>query len=277
MDAKIIDGRAHAASITDMLKQTIQDKNLNPGLAVVLVGEDPASQIYVTRKKKACEDIGINGQIHRLSANAPEQDVLTVIHQLNEDKHVHGILLQLPLPAHFDTNTIIEQIDPRKDVDGLTPYNLGRLMGGTPHLIPCTPQGVLELLKRENISLAGKHALIIGRSVLFGKPMGQLLLGEDCTVTQCHSKTENLPTITRQADIVIAATGQAKMVKGAWLKNGCTVIDVGISRGADNKISGDVDFDTAVKIASSITPVPGGVGPMTVACLLWNTVRAAQA
>ena len=275
MGAQTIDGKAHAKTIRATLKTKIDKSPVKAGLAVVLVGDDPASHIYVARKKKSCEEIGMHGEIHTTDKDITQKDLIQLIQSLNANESIHGILVQLPLPQHLDELTIINAIAPEKDVDGLTPVNLGRLTANIPYLVPCTPQGVLELLHAQCDTLCGKHAVIIGRSLLFGKPMGQLLLNENCTVTQCHSKTKDITAITKQADILIAATGQSEMVKADWVKDSAIVIDVGITRNANNQITGDVDFNDVSTIASAITPVPGGVGPMTFACLLKNTAKAA--
>jgi methylenetetrahydrofolate dehydrogenase (NADP+)/methenyltetrahydrofolate cyclohydrolase len=272
----IIDGRAQAKIIKESLKKEIAGQSIIPSLSVILIGNDPASQIYVERKKEAAQEVGIKGQIQRLPESATQQEVIGLIHNLNNDHSVNGILLQLPLPDHLNSHEIINHIDPIKDVDGLTVTNMGKLLSGAPDMIPCTPQGVFILLHTIYENLCGRHAVIIGRSLLFGKPMGQLLLNADCTVTQCHSKTKNIKDICAQADILIAATGQANMIKADWVKDGAVVIDVGISRDDNNKITGDVDFENVKDKASAITPVPGGVGPMTIACLLKNTVKASN-
>jgi methylenetetrahydrofolate dehydrogenase (NADP+)/methenyltetrahydrofolate cyclohydrolase len=277
--AQIIDGKAIAAALREQVAAeatALTAKGHTPGLAVILVGDDPASQVYVRNKIAACEKTGIRSFGHFLPAITIAADLLALVRTLNADPAVHGILLQLPLPAHLDANDIIQAIDPAKDVDGLHPLNLGRLMAGLPGPVPCTPQGSLLLIDSVEKNPSGLHAVIIGRSLLFGKPMGQLLLARDCTVTQCHSKTRDLPDICRQADILVAAVGRAHMVKGDWVKPGAIVIDVGINRQANGALQGDVDFDAAAKTARAITPVPGGVGPMTIACLMGNAVRAAQ-
>ena len=275
-----IDGKTIAENLrADIARQAaaLKEKGIAPGLAVILVGEDPASQIYVRNKIAACEKAGIKSFERRLPADTSEKELLGVIAALNEDAAVHGILLQLPLPAPLESAVMIAAIDPAKDVDGLHPLNAGKLMAGAPDaMVPCTPQGSLRLIKSVREDLTGLHAVVIGRSLLFGKPMGQLLLAENCTVTQCHSKTRDLPAMCRQADILVAAIGRAEMVKGEWIKPGAIVIDVGINRGPDGKLKGDVAFGEAAEIAGAITPVPGGVGPMTIACLLANTVRAAE-
>ncbi len=275
--ARIIDGKAVAERLRTGLAEEIKKSGTKPGLAVILVGDDPASQVYVRNKIKACEQAGIESYEHKMAATSTQQEVRHVIRNLNVNPLVHGILMQLPLPGHLDSSALINEIDPDKDVDGLHPLNAGRLMAGLPGMTPCTPQGSLLLIKEIQKDLTGLHAVVIGRSLLFGKPMGQLLLAENCTVTQCHSKTRDLPGVCRQADILVAAVGRAKMVKGDWIKPGAVVIDVGINRGDDGKLTGDVDFEEAAKAAGAITPVPGGVGPMTIACLLMNTVKAAHA
>ena len=276
--AQIIDGKAVAARLKEQVAvdaAALKARGVTPGLAVILVGDDAASQVYVRNKIATCEKTGIKSFGHFLPASTSAADLLDLIKKLNGDKTVHGILLQLPLPAGLDANMMIQAIDPAKDVDGLHPLNAGRLMAGLPGLAPCTPQGALILIKSVEEKLAGLHAVVIGRSLLFGKPMAQLLLASDCTVTQCHSKTRDLPGICRQADILIAAIGRARMVKGDWIKPGAIVIDVGINRQEDGKLTGDVDYEAAAKVARAITPVPGGVGPMTIACLMANAVKAA--
>lgn len=275
----IIDGKAAA----DRLKTRVADEvtalrqhGVAVGLAVILVGEDPASHIYVRNKIVACEKTGIVSSERRLPATVTPAELKQVIAELNQDPSIHGILLQLPLPAHLDENEMILAISPDKDVDGLHPVNAGRLMAGLPGMVPCTPQGSLMLIQEMQPDVTGLHAVVIGRSLLFGKPMGQLLLGANCTVTQCHSKTRDLPGLCRQADILVAAVGRPQMVKADWVKPGAIVIDVGINRLADKKVVGDVDFAAVSPVAGAITPVPGGVGPMTIACLLANTVKAAR-
>lgn len=275
-----IDGKAISARLMDEISAEVQalqaQGRRKPGLAVILVGDDPASQVYVGNKIKACEKCGIESFEHRLPADAAQNDIALLIEELNADEGVDGILLQLPLPAHLDSDPLIQMISPAKDVDGLTVLNAGRLIAGLDGMIPCTPQGSLILLKELLGDLTGKTAIVIGRSLLFGKPMGQLLLAENCTLIQAHSKTKNLPELCQQADIVVAAVGRPKMVKADWLKRGATVIDVGINRMDDGKLCGDVDYTEACKVAGAITPVPGGVGPMTIACLMKNTLKAAN-
>jgi methylenetetrahydrofolate dehydrogenase (NADP+)/methenyltetrahydrofolate cyclohydrolase len=277
MVAEIIDGRALSRIINKKTADQIKSMGVTPHLAIILANNTPASRIYVDRKIKACADVGIEPILHDLPATVSEADLLSLISKCNSDPAINGIIVQLPLGDHLNSNRIIQKIDTKKDVDGLTAVNIGKVMVDDENaLVPCTPQGVMAILKSIDLDLSGKHAVIIGRSLLFGKPMGQLLLNADCTVTQCHSKTVDLPSLTHQADIVIAAAGQPKIVKADWVKDGAVVIDVGINRMDDGTISGDVDFDAVQHKASYITPVPGGVGPMTVACLLTNTMKATQ-
>ncbi|CAM3114600.1 Bifunctional protein FolD [Sphingomonas antarctica] len=272
----IIDGKAAAATLRAEVAAEVAKLARAPGLGVVLVGEDPASAVYVRSKNKACREAGMLGFEHKLPAGTPEADLLALVRQLNDDDSVDGILVQLPLPAHIDTNKVIATVSPHKDVDGFHPENVGRLASGLHGFVPCTPMGCLMLIKAVRGDLAGLDAVVIGRSNIVGKPMAQLLLGESCTVTVAHSRTRDLPAVVRRADIVVAAVGRPNMVTGDWLKPGATVIDVGINRGADGKLVGDVDFASAEGIAGAITPVPGGVGPMTIACLLKNTLTSAQ-
>lgn len=276
--AEIIDGKAIAQRLRDSIKRHVDvligDHKILPTLAVVLVGDDPASQIYVRNKHKVAEKAGIRSIVHELPGNASQDEVLKIVQRLNRDEKVHGILVQLPLPKQIDEATIIKHIDPLKDVDGLNVENAGRLVSGLPGLFPCTPLGCIALLKTVHHNLTGLHAVVIGRSNLVGKPVAQLLLRENCTVTVCHSRTPNISHIVRQGDIVIAAVGKAGLVKADWIKPGATVIDVGINREGE-KLVGDVDFADVSQVAGYITPVPGGVGPMTIACLLGNTVAAA--
>jgi methylenetetrahydrofolate dehydrogenase (NADP+)/methenyltetrahydrofolate cyclohydrolase len=247
-----------------------------PGLAVVLVGENPASQVYVRNKRRTTEAVGMRSFAHDLPADTSQAALLDLIDRLNADPAVSGILVQLPLPKHIDEELVTERIDPGKDVDGFHPYNIGRLVLKRPTLRPCTPYGCMTLLKDTGEDLVGMHAVVIGQSNIVGRPMALELLMERCTVTICHSKTRDLPGMVRQADIIVAGVGKANFVEGDWVKEGAIVIDVGINRGADDKLCGDVDFAAASKRASWITPVPGGVGPMTIATLLANTLRAAE-
>lgn len=276
-DTQLIDGKAFAALLKDRLAEHVSGMPAKPGLAVILVGEDPASQVYVRNKIKACEKVGIQSFESKMPEHATQGEIESVIQSFNDNPEVHGILLQLPVPDHLDSDALVQMIAPHKDVDGLSFINQGKLVAGDETgLVPCTPQGSLMLIKNLEEDLSGKHAVVIGRSLLFGKPMAQLLLAENCTVTTAHSRTKNLEEVCKQADILVAAVGQPKMVKGSWIKPGAIVIDVGINRQDDGKLCGDVDFDEAQGVAGAITPVPGGVGPMTIACLLKNTVEAAR-
>lgn len=274
--ARLIDGKAIAAQIRARIAQDVSTLGFTPGLAVILVGEDPASRVYVGNKVRACAAAGIRSIEHCLSADVSQGDIAALIDRLNADPQIHGILLQLPLPAGFDSDALIQRIDPRKDVDGLTIPNIGRLVAGLPGMVPCTPQGAMILIKTECPDLTGLHALVIGRSLLFGKPMAQLLLAENATVTQAHSKTRDLPGLCAQADILVVAAGRAEMIRGTWIKPGAIVIDVGINRREDSSLCGDVNFAESLPRAGAISPVPGGVGPMTIACLLSNTLAAAK-
>ena len=285
MTAQIIDGKIIAADLRARVAAEVarvkRDHGLVPGLAVVLVGHDPASEVYVRNKGKQTEAAGMASFEHKLPADTSQKDLLTLVAKLNADANVHGILVQLPLPAGLDTQTVINAIDPAKDVDGLHPVNAGRLANGLPALTPCTPLGCIILAKTVHASLEGLNAVIIGRSNLVGRPLVQLLLNENATVTIAHSRTRDLAEICKRADLLLAAVGKPEMVKASWIKPGATVIDVGINRipGADgkNKLVGDVAYQEALGVAGAITPVPGGVGQMTVACLLVNTLRAACA
>lgn len=281
MTARIIDGKAVAAELRAEIAREVAALKAGgkpaPGLHVVLVGEDPASKVYVASKEKLAAEIGMNSVAHRLPAETTEAALLAKIAELNADNGVDGILVQLPLPKHIDTGRIIDAIDPAKDVDGLHPINAGLLAGGKNGLVPCTPLGCMLLLKQALPSLSGLDAVVIGRSELVGRPVAQLLLQADCTVTIAHSRTRDLPAVVKRADIVVAAVGRPRMVKGDWIKPGATVIDVGINRMPDGKLAGDVDYAEAAEVAGAITPVPGGVGPMTIACLLRNTLTAYRA
>ncbi len=278
--ASIINGKEIAANIRNSLKAKVrklkEKEGVTPGLAVVLVGENPASKVYVRNKGKACEEAGIRSFQHDLPAETGEEDLLNLIERLNNSKDVHGILVQLPLPFHIDETRVIEAIAPRKDVDGFHPYNLGRLVVGKPLLEPCTPLGIVKLLDSIRVDISGMEAVIVGRSNIVGKPMALMLLKRNATVTVCHSRTRDIEDKIRRADMVIAAVGKAEFVKGDWIKEGAVVIDVGINRAAGGGLVGDVDFQGASRRASFITPVPGGVGPMTIAMLLNNTVDAAR-
>ena len=282
-EAKIIDGKAFAGSLRERIGKAVaglkEAHNFTPGLAVVLVGEDPASQVYVRSKGKQTVEAGMNSYEHKLDKEASEKEVLALIEKLNNDDDVHGILVQLPLPDHIDETKVINSVSPDKDVDGFHVVNAGRLATGQAALTSCTPVGCVMLAKDVQGNLSGLEAVVVGRSNIVGKPVAQLLLAENCTVTIAHSRTRNLEDVCRRADILIAAVGRPEMVKGDWVKPGACVIDVGINRidgeNGKTRLVGDVDFAEAVNVAGSITPVPGGVGPMTIACLLRNTVQAA--
>ena len=277
MTAELIDGKAHAARLRARIAAEVAamkaEHGITPGLAVVLLGDDPASAVYVRSKGKATREVGMASFEHRLPADTAQQDLLALIAQLNADPAVNGILVQLPLPGQMDETAVINAIAPEKDVDGFTVLNAGRLATGQRAMVPCTPLGCLMMLRERLGSLAGLDALMIGRSNIVGKPMAQLLLADSATVTVAHSRTRNLPELCRRADVVVAAVGRPRFVQGDWIRPGATVIDVGINR-TDDGLVGDVDFDAAASIAGAITPVPGGVGPMTIACLLANTLTA---
>ncbi|MBC8353401.1 MAG: bifunctional methylenetetrahydrofolate dehydrogenase/methenyltetrahydrofolate cyclohydrolase FolD [Planctomycetes bacterium] len=288
MAAQLLDGKGIAKQIRDEIKidvaEFVEKSGVTPCLAAVLVGDDPASQVYVRNKERACEVAGITSQLHRLSADTSETDLLALIEQLNGDPAVHGILVQLPLPSHITETKILDAVHPLKDVDSFHAENVGLVVQGRPRFLPCTPHGVVQILHRCGIEISGKHAVVVGRSEIVGKPLANMLLqrgsnlgpsAANATVTVCHSRTANLPEITRQADILIAAIGQAKFITADMIKPGATVIDVGINR-TDDGLVGDVDFDAALEVAGAITPVPGGVGPLTIAMLLWNTLAAAR-
>ena len=281
--AKIIDGKAFAANLRGEIARKVellkQQHSVTPGLAVVLVGEDPASQVYVRSKGKQTVEAGMNSYEHKLDASTSQEDLLALIDRLNKDPDVHGILVQLPLPDHIDEETVVNSVSVDKDVDGFHLSNVGKLATGAEGIVPCTPLGSLMMLKDQLGDLSGMKAIVVGRSNIVGKPMAALLLKESCTVTIAHSRTRDLPGECRQADILVAAVGRPEMVKGDWIKPGATVIDVGINR-IDNgdggtRLVGDVEFESAEKVAGAITPVPGGVGPMTIACLLHNTLQQA--
>ena len=277
--SRILDGKALAAQIKAELSKEVEkleQRQITPGLAVVLVGDDPASQIYVRAKEKACLKIGVASFQHRLKATTTQEELLTLIADLNGDTRVHGILVQLPLPKHLNEEKITEAIDPSKDVDGFHPYNIGKLLIGEAIFHPCTPLGIIKLLESTGMEISGKEAVVVGRSNIVGKPVALMLLQRHATVTICHSRTVNLPERIGRADIVVAAVGRAEMIRGEWIKEGAVVIDVGINRTKEGKLLGDVGFEEASKRASFITPVPGGVGPMTIAMLLYNTVEAAK-
>jgi methylenetetrahydrofolate dehydrogenase (NADP+) / methenyltetrahydrofolate cyclohydrolase len=284
MTAALIDGKAVAAALRARVMAAVRgladDHGIVPGLAVVLVGDDPASEVYTGAKKRMTAETGMRSIDHRLPASTSQAELLALIAGLNGDPEVHGILVQLPLPPQIDPHEVIAAIDPDKDVDGFHPLNVGRIAIGLPALAPCTPEGCIVLAKTVHASLAGLEALVIGRSTIVGKPLAQLLIAESATVTVAHSKTMDLPTVSRRADLVFAAIGRPELVRGDWIKPGATVIDVGtnrVLRDGKQRIVGDVAFAEAREVAGAITPVPGGVGPMTIACLLANTVRAACA
>ncbi len=281
MSAKIIDGKAFAAKVREQVAAQVArlraETGLTPGLAVVLVGEDPASQVYVKNKGIQTREVGMNSYEHKLPAETSEADLLALIARLNADPAVHGILVQLPLPGHLDSDLVINAIDPAKDVDGFHISNVGLLGTGQKAMVPCTPLGCLMMLRDHHGSLSGLTAVVVGRSNIVGKPMAQLLLGDSCTVTIAHSRTRDLAEVCRRADILVAAVGRPEMIPGDWVKPGATVIDVGINRierEGKGKLVGDVHFESAAAVAGAITPVPGGVGPMTIACLLANTLTA---
>lgn len=279
MTAQIISGKEVAAEIKLKLEQEVKaltDQGITPGLTVVVVGEDPASQVYVRNKGKECEKLGMRSEIIRLPETTSQAELLAILDGLNNNTEVHGILVQLPLPKHISEESILLAIDPSKDVDGFHPVNVGNMVIGGDSYLPCTPAGVIELIRRTGLDIAGKHAVIIGRSNIVGKPVSMLLLREHATVTICHSRTKNIEEITRQADILIAAVGRANLVKKSWVRPGAVVIDVGVNRLEDGKLVGDVDFEDVKEVAGYITPVPGGVGPMTIAMLLQNTLLAAK-
>jgi methylenetetrahydrofolate dehydrogenase (NADP+)/methenyltetrahydrofolate cyclohydrolase len=279
MAAKIIDGKSLAAQVRHSLKAAIASlaaRGVRPGLAAILAGDDPASRVYVRNKARACEDTGARSEIHELPENVSESALLERIARLNADQAVHGILVQLPLPRHLDPNRVLDAVSPAKDVDGFHAANLGALVQGRPGFVPGTPAGVMRLIEHAGVDLAGRQAVIVGRSNIVGKPLALLLLQKDATVTICHSRTRDLAAVAGQADVLIAAVGRPRLITASMVKPGACVIDVGINRLANGKLAGDVDFDAVKEIAGSITPVPGGVGPMTIAMLIANTVRAAE-
>ncbi len=278
--AKIIDGKAISAQIREEIAEEVKEyfekTGKRPGLAVVIVGENPASQVYVRNKKKACEQVGFNSWVYEMPESTIQEELNALIDRLNADPEVHGILVQLPLPRHLDEEQVILRIKPEKDVDAFHPYNVGRITIGDPKFLPCTPAGIMELLHRSDIDISGKECVVIGRSNIVGKPMALLLLAENGTVTVCHSKTRDLKEICRRADILVVAIGKADFVTANMVKDGAVVIDVGMNRNKDGKLTGDVDFASVSEVASHITPVPGGVGPMTITMLLQNALKAAQ-
>lgn len=287
MTARILDGKAIAAGIELEIAarvKAVREKGVLPTLVAVLVGDDPASQVYVRSKYKACERVGMGTRVITLPGSTTQLELLKLVQELNADAAVHGILVQLPLPKHIDTTIILDAVDPAKDVDAFHPHNVGLISQGRPRFLPCTPHGVMQILARSQIEVAGRHVVVLGRSDIVGKPMAMLLMAKDgpggpgncnATVTICHSRTKNLPDVLREADIVVAAIGVARFVTADMVKPGTVVVDVGINR-VDGKLCGDVDFESVAKVAGAITPVPGGVGPLTIVMLLENTVRAAE-
>jgi methylenetetrahydrofolate dehydrogenase (NADP+)/methenyltetrahydrofolate cyclohydrolase len=279
MPARIIDGKQVAADIRVELGKRVGElkdqHGLTPGIGVILVGEDPASQSYVKGKDKAAHELGLYSSIIRVPAETSEAEVLRLVASFNQDPKIHGILVQLPLPSHINENAVIYAIEPKKDADGFHPVNIGKMHMGEECFLPCTPAGIIELIKRTGTELKGKNAVVVGRSNIVGKPVSMLLLAEHATVTVCHSRTKDLPAECRRADVLVAAVGRAKMIQGDWIKPGAVVIDVGVNR-VEGKLVGDVDFEAALDVASAITPVPGGVGPMTITMLMKNTIIAAE-
>ena len=279
MNAKIIDGRSLAATVRKSVAQTIQTlaaRGVRPGLAVVLAGDNAASRVYVRNKIRACEETGVRWELHEYAHDVPEATLIERIEGLNRDPGVHGILVQLPLPPHIDISHVLDAVSPAKDVDGFHLDSLGALAAGRPGFVPCTPAGIMRMLEHEKVPLAGRHAVVVGRSNVVGKPLALLLLQRDATVTICHSKTPSLVEATRHADVLVAAVGRPRLITADMVKPGACVIDVGTNRMPDGKLAGDVDFDAVSKVAGLISPVPGGVGPMTVAMLISNTVRSAM-
>ncbi|BCI59946.1 bifunctional methylenetetrahydrofolate dehydrogenase/methenyltetrahydrofolate cyclohydrolase FolD [Solibaculum mannosilyticum] len=277
--AKLINGKEVSAQVKARVAaetEELKKKGIVPGLAVILVGDDPASQVYVRNKKRACEEVGFLSEEYRLAADVTQDELLSLIESLNARSDISGILVQLPLPKHLDEKAVLNVISPLKDVDAFQPVNVGRIMIGDYHFLPCTPAGVMELLKSADVDLCGKRAVVIGRSNIVGKPMAMLLMHENATVTICHSRTKDLPSVCREADVLVAAIGKAKFVTADFVKPGAAVIDVGMNRDENGKLCGDVDFDSVEPVAGCITPVPGGVGPMTIAMLMQNTLMAAK-
>lgn len=279
MEAKILSGRDIASEIRLGLKNDVEKlkgNGVQPGLAVIIVGDDPASRIYVNNKKKACDEIGIRSFEYALPAETSEEEIIELIKTLNCDKNIHGILVQLPLPPHINDEKVLLTIDPDKDVDAFHPVNVGKIMIGNYRFLPCTPAGIIEMIHRTGIDLKGSECVVVGRSNIVGKPMAMLLLHEHATVTVCHSRTKDLKTVCKRADVLVVAVGKPKLIKADFIKPGAVVIDVGTNRMENGKLCGDVDFEEAKGVASYITPVPGGVGPMTIAMLMKNTVKAAE-
>lgn len=278
-EATIISGKQISEEIRKGIALEVEQlskQNVRPGLAVVLVGDDPASHVYVRNKEKACHDLGFYSEVHRLPADSSQNEVLALVDKLNAQESIHGILVQLPLPKHIEEKAVIDAIAVEKDVDGFHPVNVGNLVIGDDSLLPCTPAGVIEMIKRTGIEIAGKHAVVIGRSNIVGKPVSLLLQRENATVTMCHSKTGNMAEIARQADILVVAIGRANMIDASYVKPGAVVIDVGMNRLENGKLAGDVDFESVKAVSGPITPVPGGVGPMTITMLMQNTLISAR-
>lgn len=279
MTATIINGKQIAEDIREGIRQEMEQlktTGFQPGLAVVLVGEDPASQVYVRHKEKACHDLGYYSEVHRLPSTTSQEELLAMVDQLNKQENINGILVQLPLPKQIEEKAIINAIAPEKDVDGFHPISVGNLVIGDNSLLPCTPAGVIELIKRAGVEISGKHAVVIGRSNIVGKPVSLLLQRENATVTMCHSRTSNMKELAKQADILVVAIGKANFVDASYIKPGAVVIDVGVNRLENGKLAGDVDFESATQVCGPITPVPGGVGPMTITMLMQNTLVAAK-
>ena len=280
MSDKIIDGKLVSEKIRNVIKEKAQriQKEFSrvPGLAAVLVGEDPASQIYVRNKRRSCEDVGIYSEEHKLSEFTTQDELLSLIDKLNNDNKINGILVQLPLPSHINESLVLNSVSPEKDVDGFHPINAGYLFEGQPKFIPCTPHGIIKMLEFYNVEIEGKNAVVLGRSNIVGKPAAILLLQKNATVTICHSRTRNLNEVLKNADIIVAAIGKAHFIKKEMVKEGAVIIDVGINRLENGKLAGDVDFDGVREVCSLITPVPGGVGPMTITMLLWNTLKSLE-
>lgn len=274
--AVIIDGKAISAKVREEVRKETEKMTVKPGLAVVIVGEDPASKVYVRNKAKACGEVGFYSEVHELPENTSSEELLTLVDKLNSNDKIDGILVQLPLPKHLDEKTVINAISPDKDVDAFHPVNVGKIMIGDYDFLPCTPAGVMRLLEETGIQVAGKNCVVVGRSNIVGKPQAMLLLQKNGTVTVCHSKTKDLVEECRRADILVVAIGKAKLIGADYIKPGATVIDVGMNRDENGKLCGDVDFESVKDAAGAITPVPGGVGPMTIAMLMKNTLRAAQ-
>lgn len=279
MTSTIINGKQIAEDIREGIRQEMEQlktTGFQPGLAVVLVGEDPASQVYVRHKEKACHDLGFYSEVHRLPSTTSQEELLAMVDRLNKQENINGILVQLPLPEQIEEKAIINAISPEKDVDGFHPISVGNLVIGDDSLLPCTPAGVIELIKRAGVEISGKHAVVIGRSNIVGKPVSLLLQRENATVTMCHSRTSNMKELAKQADILVVAIGKANFVDASYIKPGAVVIDVGVNRLDNGKLAGDVDFESAKEVSGPITPVPGGVGPMTITMLMQNTLVAAK-